>query len=125
MPFSFTGDDKLPAGYSIDVCKAVVVSIQEQLKLPALPIRWVAVTAESRFQAVAQNRVDLECGSTTITLARSEQVDFSAPIFIETGSVLVRADSEHPAHRRPRRQADRSRRGHPASERCGRSSRRA
>ena len=93
VPFSYTGDDKQPADYSVDVCKAVITSIQDQLKLPALPIRWVAVTAESRFQAVAQNRVDLECGSTTITLARSEQVDFSAPIFVETGAVLVRADA--------------------------------
>ena len=93
VPFSFTGNDKQPAGYSIDVCKAVVASLQEQLKLPALPIRWVAVTAESRFPAVAQSRVDLECGSSTMTFARFAEVDFSAPIFIEGGSVLVRADS--------------------------------
>jgi ABC-type amino acid transport substrate-binding protein len=93
MPFSFTGNDKLPAGYSVDICKAVAESIRQHLKLPALPVRWVAVTAESRFQAVAQGRVDLECGSTTMTFARFEQVDFSAPIFVETGSVLARADS--------------------------------
>jgi ABC-type amino acid transport substrate-binding protein len=93
VPFSYTGDDKQPTGYSIDVCKAVVASIRAQLKLPALPIRWVAVTAESRFGAVAQGRVDLECGSTTMTLSRFAEVDFSAPIFVETGAVLVRADS--------------------------------
>lgn len=93
VPFSFLGDDKQPAGYSVDVCKAVVTSIQEQLKLPALPIRWVAVTAESRFAAVAQGRVDLECGSSTMTLSRFAEVDFSAPIFVEGGSVLARADA--------------------------------
>jgi ABC-type amino acid transport substrate-binding protein len=93
VPFSFVGDDKQPAGYTVDVCKAVAASIQEQLKLPALPIRWVAVTAESRFAAVSQGRVDLECGSSTMTLSRFAVVDFSAPIFIEGGSVLVRADS--------------------------------
>jgi ABC-type amino acid transport substrate-binding protein len=93
MPFSFIGDDKQPAGYTVDVCKAVAASLQEQLKLPALPIRWVAVTAESRFAAVSQGRVDLECGSSTMTLSRFAVVDFSAPIFIEGGSVLVRADS--------------------------------
>jgi ABC-type amino acid transport substrate-binding protein len=99
VPFSYTGDDKQPTGYTVDVCKAVVASIRAQLKLPALPIRWVAVTAESRFGAVAQGRVDLECGSTTITLSRFTEVDFSAPIFVETGAVLVRADS--PARRIP------------------------
>jgi ABC-type amino acid transport substrate-binding protein len=93
VPFSFLGDDKQPAGYSVDVCKAVVASIQEQLKLPTLPIRWVAVTAESRFAAVAQGRVDLECGSSTMTLSRFADVDFSAPIFVEGGSVLARADA--------------------------------
>jgi ABC-type amino acid transport substrate-binding protein len=93
VPFSFTGDDKQPTGYSVDVCKAVATSIREQLKLPTLPVRWVAVTAESRFDAVAQGRIDLECGSTTITLARFDQADFSAPIFVESGAVLVRADS--------------------------------
>ena len=93
LPFSYTGDDKQPAGYTIDICKAVATAIQQQLSLSALPIRWVAVTAESRFQAVAQNRVDLECGSSTMTFARFAEVDFSAPIFIETGSVLVRSDS--------------------------------
>jgi ABC-type amino acid transport substrate-binding protein len=93
VPFSFVGEDKQPAGYSIDLCKAVAASVQEQLKLPALPVRWVAVTAESRFQAVAQGRVDLECGASTITLSRHGEVDFSAPIFVEGGSVLVRADS--------------------------------
>jgi ABC-type amino acid transport substrate-binding protein len=93
VPFSFVGDDKQPAGYTVDVCRAVAASIQEQLKLPALPIRWVAVTAESRFAAVSQGRVDLECGSSTMTLSRFAVVDFSAPIFVEGGSVLVRADS--------------------------------
>jgi ABC-type amino acid transport substrate-binding protein len=93
VPFSFTGDDKQPTGYSVDVCKAIVAALRERLQLPALPIRWVAVTAESRFGAVAQGRVDLECGSTTITLSRFNEVDFSAPIFVETGAVLVRADS--------------------------------
>lgn len=93
VPFSFTGNDKQPTGYSVDICMALATSIREQLKLPGLPVRWVAVTAESRFQAVAQGRIDLECGATTMTFARFDQVDFSAPIFVETGSVLVRADS--------------------------------
>ncbi len=93
MPFSFTGGDGQPAGYSIDVCKAVVASLRDQLKLGALPIRWVAVTAESRLPAVAQGRVDMECGATTMTFARFDQVDFSAPVFVETGAVLARADS--------------------------------
>jgi len=93
IPFAFVGENKQPAGYTVDVCKAVVESLREQLQLPALPIRWVAVTAESRFGAVAQGRVDLECGSSTMTLSRFAEVDFSSPIFVEGGSVLVRSDS--------------------------------
>jgi ABC-type amino acid transport substrate-binding protein len=92
LPFSYTNEAKEPSGYTVDVCKAVVASLQEQLKLQSLPIKWVPVTVEGRFRAVASGSVDLECGASTITLSRMATVDFSAPVFVEGGSVLVRAD---------------------------------
>lgn len=76
-PFSFV-DNQQPAGYSIDLCKRVVESIAQQLKVPALKIKWVPVTVQTRFAAVAQGRADMECGSSTVTLTltRMKQVDF-------------------------------------------------
>jgi ABC-type amino acid transport substrate-binding protein len=38
---------------------------------------------------VSSGNVDLECGSTTHTLARQEQVDFSLMTFVDGGSLLV------------------------------------
>ena len=52
-----------------------------------------AWTPANRLDVVAKGDVDIECGTTTITLGRMEQVDFSVPIFVDGGSVLVRADA--------------------------------
>lgn len=94
-PFSFVDKDKQPSGYSVDLCKRVVASLQQQLSLPALRIKWVPVTAESRIPAVQKGEVDLECGTTTATLSRQSSVDFSNLIFVDGGGILLRID--HPA----------------------------
>ena len=89
VPFSFVGTDQLPTGYSIDLCRQVVGSLQAQLGLPKLSIKWVNVNAESRLTSVANGSVDLECGSTTHTLTRQEIVDFSLTTFVDGASLLV------------------------------------
>jgi ABC-type amino acid transport substrate-binding protein len=92
-PFSYTDRDGRVRGYSTELCAAVAASIQRALKLPTLRIVWQPVDAASRFDAVATGRVDAECGTTTITLSRMKDVDFSLPIFVDGGSVLVRIKS--------------------------------
>jgi ABC-type amino acid transport substrate-binding protein len=94
VPFSFVGADKQPAGYTVDLCRRVAVGIQQQLKLPDLKVNWVTVSSENRLQMVANGTVDLECGTTTQTLSRSEQVDFSLMTFVDGGTFLVRAESK-------------------------------
>jgi ABC-type amino acid transport substrate-binding protein len=49
------------------------------------------VTAENRIQMVVQGKVDIECGTTTITLSRQEQVDFSLMTFIDGAGLLTAA----------------------------------
>jgi ABC-type amino acid transport substrate-binding protein len=88
-PFSFVGDDGKPAGYSVDLCTRVAAAVGKQLGLPGLQTRWVKVTVENRMQAVARGTIDLECGSTTASLSRHEQVEFSLLTFIDGGSLLV------------------------------------
>ena len=41
------------------------------------------------MRSVANGTIDLECGSTTASLSRQEQVDFSLLTFIDGGSLLV------------------------------------
>jgi glutamate/aspartate transport system substrate-binding protein len=90
-PFSFTDETKQVGGFSIDLCKRVVNLIEGQLKLQGLQVKWHPVTTQSRFDAVAKGQADMECGSSTVTLSRLKQVDFSSYIFVETTGLLVKA----------------------------------
>jgi glutamate/aspartate transport system substrate-binding protein len=89
MPFSFSENNQID-GFSIDLCKRVVTSIGNQLNLKDLQTKWVPVTSQSRFDAVAKGTVDMECGASTMTLSRLKQVDFSSIIFVETTNLLVK-----------------------------------
>jgi len=90
-PFSFTDDKKQVGGFSIDVCKRVVASIEQQLKIQGLQVKWLPVTVQNRFDAIAKGQADMECGSSTVTLARMKQVDFSSYIYVESTGVLTKA----------------------------------
>lgn len=93
-PFSFAGTAGKPVGFSVDLCTRVVNSIGDQIKVPDLKIKWVQVTSQTRLDAVAKGRADMECGASTVTLSRLKQVDFSNYIFVETTGLLIRADSD-------------------------------
>jgi glutamate/aspartate transport system substrate-binding protein len=90
-PFSFMGPDKQPVGYSIDLCIHVAGVVQKKLGLANLKINWVPVTAENRIQMVVRRKVDIECSTTTASLSRQEQVDFSLMTFVDGGSLLTTA----------------------------------
>ncbi|HKC96684.1 MAG TPA: amino acid ABC transporter substrate-binding protein [Methylomirabilota bacterium] len=92
VPFSFKGGDGKPAGYSVELCQRIVTGVQQQLKLTKLDVKWVPVTPETRIGAVVNGTIDLECGSTTNTLSRQEQVDFSHMTFVDGSSLLIKAD---------------------------------
>ena len=91
-PFSLLGPDKVPAGYSIDLCKHVASVIQKQLNVN-LKLNWVEVTTENRMNLVDQGKVDLECSTSTITLSRQDKVDFSLMTFIDGASFLTLTSS--------------------------------
>lgn len=93
QPFSYKGADGKPAGYSVNLCQRVATSLQAQLKLAKLDVQWVPVTAASRMQAVQDGSVDVECGSTTRTLGREQQVDFSNTIWVEGSSFVTLASA--------------------------------
>ena len=95
-PFSFLNDANEPLGYTIDLCKQVTDSIAHQFGLPALKIEWVPVTVDTRFSVIASGKADMECGSSTVTLGRMKEVDFSMFVFVElTGVMVTRASNIH------------------------------
>jgi glutamate/aspartate transport system substrate-binding protein len=91
-PFSFANPQGQPDGYTIDLCKFVVRSLEGQLDAK-LTIEWVPVDTQSRFDAIATGLADMECGSSTVSFTRMAKVDFSSFIFMENTGVMVRATS--------------------------------
>lgn len=94
-PFSFKDRDGSIRGYSAELCTRIVSSIQKQLGLAALRVEWSPVDAADRLDAVSKGRIDIECGTTTMTLKRFEQVDFSLPVFVDGASVLTLAGTKN------------------------------
>jgi len=92
-PFSFTDDKKEVVGFSVDLCRRVVNSIESQLGVKELQVKWLPVTTQNRFDAVAKGQADMECSSSTVTLSRLKLVDFSSYIFLETTGLMAKRDS--------------------------------
>jgi len=92
LPFSFEDGGK-PVGYTVDLCQRIVASLEQQLKVQPLEVKWVVATSQNRIELVRNGQADMECGSTTATLSRMEQVDFSSPVFVDTTALLVRTSS--------------------------------
>jgi glutamate/aspartate transport system substrate-binding protein len=92
VPFSYVGNDGKPWGYSVELCTKVVEAIKTQLKLDTLNVKWVMVQPSDRLEKVVKGDVDLECGSTTASLARMEKVDFSLMTFADGGGYITASD---------------------------------
>ena len=93
-PYSYLSAQQKVEGYSIDFCLRVVDAVKERLGRPDLQVAYVPINTTSRIPLVANGTVDIECGTTTNTLARHEQVAFS-PVFYLTGTqLLVRSGAE-------------------------------
>jgi ABC-type amino acid transport substrate-binding protein len=93
IPFSYLNTRGEPIGYSIDLGRAIVDSISNELNGQTLKIKFVPVTSESRIGAVKNGEVDLECGSTTNNTERQKEVAFSPIMFVAGTKLLVKRDS--------------------------------
>lgn len=94
VPFSYVGENGEPVGYTIDICMRVVDAIEERLGGDNLQVKFVPVTPQTRIPLIANGTLDMECGSTTNTLTRQEQVDYSYITFITGTKILTTADSD-------------------------------
>jgi ABC-type amino acid transport substrate-binding protein len=92
-PYSFRGADDQPAGFMVDLCRAVATDLAAQANLDQLAMVFVPVTAENRFEAIENGKADLLCEPTTATLPRREHVDFSIATFVDGASLLVKGDA--------------------------------
>ena len=92
-PMSFLDKDGNPTGYSVDICKGIVSEIENKIGT-GLTIEYVPVTADGRFKALYDNKIDILCGSTTKTLSRSELVDFTQLTFVTGASLMTLKDNK-------------------------------
>ncbi len=88
-PFSFMDQANRPIGYSLELCQAIVEEIGAEVDDPALKIDYVLVTPETRIPAVLDDKIDLECGSTTANAERAKRVAFSPLIFVAGTRLMV------------------------------------
>jgi ABC-type amino acid transport substrate-binding protein len=93
IPFSYLNTRGEPIGYSIDLGRAIVDAISNELNGQTLKINFVPVTSESRIGAVKNGEVDLECGSTTNNIERQKEVAFSPIMFVAGTKLLVKRAS--------------------------------
>src|ERR1700687_826595 len=87
-PFSFLDQASRPIGYSLELCEAIVDEIGVEVDDANLKIEYVKVTSDDRIPAVVQNKIDLECGSTTANAERGKQVA-SSPLMFVAGTKLM------------------------------------
>jgi len=92
-PMSFLDKDGNPAGYSIDICKGIVTEVENKIGAD-VKVAYVPVTADERFKALVDNKIDILCGSTTKTLSRSELVDFTQLTFVTGASLMTLKDNK-------------------------------
>lgn len=103
IPFSFVEGKRADGsprvvGYAIDLCGEVADDLQKAVGRP-LKVRYEPVTPDTRIEAVASGKVDLECGSTTANAERRKQVAFSPVDFISATKLLVRKGSPVTSYR--------------------------
>jgi ABC-type amino acid transport substrate-binding protein len=92
-PMSFRDPEGNPAGYTIDICRGIVSEV-EYIIGTDVNVDYVAVNADERFKALAENKIDILCGSTTKTLSRSELVDFTQLTFVTGASLMTLKDNK-------------------------------
>jgi ABC-type amino acid transport substrate-binding protein len=96
VPFSYLDDKQQPVGYSIDLCLRVADAVKNDLKLPAVKVKFNPMTSATRVPLVANGTVDIECGSTVNNVERQAQVGSSDTTFIVSTKFLA-ASSRNPA----------------------------
>ena len=93
VPFSYLDANQKPIGYAMDLFAKVVDAIKAELKMPSLQVNYQAVTSQNRIPLMQNGTIDLECGSTTNSVARQQQVGFSVAYFVTSVRMAVRKDS--------------------------------
>jgi glutamate/aspartate transport system substrate-binding protein len=87
-PLSYSlGADKF-IGYHVELCERVVGAL-----LPRVAIKYMPVTSQNRIPLLQNGTIDIECGSTSNTAARKQQVAFAVTTYVTEARFAVKAKS--------------------------------
>ncbi len=87
VPFGYMNEKGEWVGFGLDLGYEIVHALSAKFN-KEITLEKIPMTPQTRIPLVANGTVDIGIGSTTITLAREEAVDFSLPYFL-TGTRLV------------------------------------
>jgi glutamate/aspartate transport system substrate-binding protein len=94
FPFSYkVPSETVPIGFSADLCMKVVDAVKARLAMPQLKVTHTIVTPSNRIALVQNGTIDLECGTTTNTQARAQQVAFAPTHFVGSIAAMVRKNA--------------------------------
>ena len=87
-PLSYLLGSSQYVGYHVELCERIAKNL-----FPQAQVRYQAVTSQNRMPLVQNGTVDLECGSTSNTASRKEQVDFANTTYITEARYAVKTSS--------------------------------
>jgi glutamate/aspartate transport system substrate-binding protein len=93
IPFSYLDDRQRPVGYAMDLCMKVVDAVKADLQMLDLKVSLQPVTSANRIPLMQNGTIDLECGSTTNSVKRQEQVAFGPTYFVVNVTAAVKKAS--------------------------------
>jgi len=93
IPFSYLDNNGRPIGYAMELCAKITDAVKAELKMPDLKVNYSPVTSSNRIPLLEHGTIDLECGSTTNSVARQKQVAFGPTYFVINVSAAVKKDS--------------------------------
>src|SRR3954467_13907966 len=94
IPFSYLDDNQKPIGFAIDICYKIVEAVKKELKLDKLEVKLNPVTSSTRIPLLANDTIDLECGSTTNNVERQKQISFTNTHFLTASRFVSKKSSK-------------------------------
>ena len=92
---NFLGDiSRLPeVPESTELCMRVVDAVKAELKMPNLKVNMQPITSSNRIPLLQNGTIDIECGSTTNSVQRQQQVAFGPTYFVINVTAAVKKNS--------------------------------
>ncbi len=89
-PFGYLDSNGELQGYCLDFFVILENQLNKKLKRNTLIVRLLKSNASNRFQLVADNLVDLECGPNTISKDPPDSTQFSTNFFVSGTQFLIK-----------------------------------